>query len=44
MSFAVVLPDEHEHGAVRSQVLGAVFAQATGPRLSVSWSEGNAQI
>ncbi len=38
----VALPDEH--GAVRSQVLGATFAAVTGPRLSVRWPEGNAQI
>jgi Uma2 family endonuclease len=38
----VVLPDER--GAVRSQVLGAAFGRAPGPKLVITWATGEAEI
>ncbi len=38
----IALPDER--GAVRSQVLGIVFAKVEGPHFSVEWSGGSARI
>lgn len=37
-----VLPDEH--GAVRSQTLGVVFARGAGPRLTLTWPGGGTEL